>query len=815
MIRWLKRIARIAFLLLLVSIGVGSVIAWRSVARQQGLVTLAANGQPSLSANVSIRRDSIGVPHIRAKSREDAYFALGFAHAQDRLWQLEMNRRIASGELSEVLGEPALSTDRFIRTLGVRQAAEKQYAKLPEEARAALQAYAAGINAFIDQEMAAPPIEFWLTQTSPGHWRPVDSVAWLIMMALDLGGNFNQELTRLALARTMSVDEFWQVFPPYADDPVPQSADWAQLYRTLGIYKKDGKQAQLPGRLSPFLEAGVEGLGSNNWVVSGARTESGKPLLANDPHLGLTVPAIWYFAQLEAPGLDVIGATLPGVPGVVLGRNRRIAWGFTNTGPDVQDLYLEQIDATDAKRYHTPDGFAAFAERQEIIKVRGKADVALTVRATRHGPVVTDVLPAAADSIDSSRYQVALRWTALDDDNASFLAIEGLARANSVDEARQALKFNVAPAQNVALADVDGGTGFIAAGRIPVRKPENDLKGLAPAPGWDAKYDWESVIPFDDLPQSFNPSNGMIATANQKITAPEYLPFITFDWTAPDRFNRIMALLKARDRHSVESFRAIQADVTSLAAQRLVPYFRKGEAASTHRLADTARAATKEFDGVMRSDAAAPLIFSAFADQLARVIVLEKLPAAASANYGGINRDFRHALDKILARNDARWCDDPKTPAVESCDDAVRIAYDRALDDLVRLYGDDVSRWRWGVAHAARSEHRPLGRIAALAPFFDIVVPTGGDAYTVNVGRLNLNDRAAPFTNRHAASLRAIYDLSDLEKSRFIYQAGQSGNVLSRHYRDLSDLWARNQDLPLTLDPQGPFDELTLTMSGR
>ena len=365
------------------------------------------------------------------------------------------------------------------------------------------------------------------------------------------------------------------------------------------------------------------------------------------------------------------------------------------------------------------------------------------------------------------------------------------------------------------IADVDGGIGFIAAGRIPIRKPDNDLKGLAPALGWDSRYDWDGVISFDDLPQSFNPPEGLIATANQRIHGKDYPYHLTFDWTPPDRFDRIVELLRARDKHTIASFRAMQADVRSLPAMRFLPRFRAAEAASGHRLAERARGAAKDFDGDMRADATGPLIFSAFADQLARAVVLNKLPQPAAAGYGGTNRDFRVALEKILTRDEARWCDDEATPANETCENIVRIAYDRALDDLARLFGDDVGQWRWGAAHAARSEHRPFSRVPLLARFFDIATPTGGDAYTINVGRLNLGDRNAPFINRHASSLRAIYDLSDLDKSRFIYQTGQSGNILSHHYRDLAEIWGRVEDLPLSLDPSGPFQELTLTIDQR
>ncbi|MET0605553.1 MAG: penicillin acylase family protein [Beijerinckiaceae bacterium] len=810
-VRWTRRIVRAVILLALIAIGVGAVIGLQSLPRNEGVVALKRDaGAPSVSADVSIRRDRMGVPHIKAQSRQDAYFALGFAHAQDRLWQLEMHRRIASGTLAEILGEPGLVTDRFIRSLGVRRAAEQQYARLPQEARASLEAYAAGVNAFVEQEMIAPPMEFWFTRSQPGRWAPVDSVAWLMMMALDLGGNYNHELIRLALARTLSREDIWRVLPPYADDPVPSSADWPTLYRDLGVYNKNAKQAALPGPISPFISAGIDGLGSNNWVLSGARTQTGKPLLANDPHLGLTAPAIWYFARLEAPGLDVIGATLPGVPAVVLGRNRKIAWGFTNTGPDVQDLYLEQIDPGDPKRYRTPDGSAAFAEHDEIIKVKGKPDVVMKVRATRHGPVMTDVLPGVADYLETNRYQIAMRWTALDPENLAIVATDALAQAGTVAEARDALRDYVAPMQSVVIADSDGGIGFVAAGRLPVRKPDNDLKGLAPALGWEAKYDWGGDVPFDELPQALNPPDGVIATANQRIHSPDYPHHVTYDWTSPDRYNRIIALLAAREKHTAESFRAIMGDVKSLAAERLLKHFRSAEAASQHRLADRARAAASSFDGTMTAESAGPAIFSSFADQLTQSVFFDELPRTVIAGYAASGRDFRHGLDKVLAANDERWCDDVRTPVRETCDDMVRATYDRGLDELVRLYGEDVANWTWGRVHAARSQHRPLGAVPTLARFLDVVSPTGGDSYTINAGRLNLGDRNAPFANRHAASLRAIYDLSDLDRSRFIFQTGQSGNVLSRHYRDMADRWAKVEDLPLTMRPDGPMRELTL-----
>ena len=809
--KWLKRLALLV--LAIAAIGIAGIAAtgWMSLPQVAGEITLEKSGGLP-AAPVSIKRDANGVPHIEAASLNDAAFAMGFVHAQDRLWQLEMNRRIASGRLAEILGAPGLETDRFIRALGVRQAAEKQLANLPRDLQDALNAYAAGINAYVAQGLKARPAEFWILGAQPGRWEAADSVAWLIMMALDLGGNYNNELFRLGLARDFTTEKIWQLMPQYPGDPLPTDTDFAALYKKLGVFKS-APSADAGGALKQaerlFLNDGVEGLGSNNWAVSGARSATGKPLLANDPHHGLTAPAIWYFARVKAPGLDVAGATLPGTPNVVLGRNAKIAWGFTNTGPDVQDLYLEEVDASDPKRYRTPDGFAAFTERREIIKVKGAPDVTLNVRATRHGPVISDVVQAAQDILDTKRFALALRWTALDEDNSSATAGHRLNFAQNIDEAIAALKFFTAPMQNVVIADSDGKIAYQAAGRFPLRKAENDLKGLVPAPGWEARYDWEGWLDFDKLPREINPERGWIATANQRIHAPEYQPPLTHDWTLPYRQQRIEEMMAATPRHSIDSFRAIHGDIVSLAAKKLAPELHKAAAQSKHKLAEAARAAIKGFDGVMAAEKSAPLIFSSFADQLAQAVFSDDLgPARSRAVYG--RRDFRQALENALAA-DSAWCDDITTPAKETCAGQSAAAFDKALDDLAKRYGDDLSKWNWGEAHQARSEHRPFGRVAALAKWFDVTSPTGGDTYTVNVGRLQLFNRAAPFTNQHAASLRAIYDLADLDNSRFIYQTGQSGNILSRHYRDMAGPWARIDYLPLTLSPKGAMSELKLT----
>lgn len=746
-------------------------------------------------AEIRVVRDAHGIPHVFASSDRDAYFAIGLLHAQDRLWQLEMNRRIVAGRLAEVLGPAALDTDRFLRTIGVRRNAEAIVQRLDERSREALQAYADGVNAGIDIVRRKPwklSPEFLLIGVRPEPWTLADSIGWQTMMAWDLSANHANELLRFALSERLSTAQLEQLFDT---DPPQKTADFARLYAGLDR----GSAVALLETMPP---GNVDGIGSNNWVVDGRRSVSGKPLLANDPHLGLNSPALWYFAHLSAPGLDVIGATLPGLPAVVLGRNKRIAWGYTNTGPDTQDLFLERIDPNDPGRYQTPDGFARFEQRTELIKVKGAPDVSLVVRGTRHGPVISDVHPQAGEAMRgrrlAERYVLSFQWPALTPEDATVRAGLALNRAGNWDEFVAALRDFTSPQQNIVYADVDGRIGFVAPGRIPRRKPENDLRGLAPAPGWDARYDWDGYLPFDALPRIDRPETGVVVTANQDIRPPGYPHFISAEWTLPHRHDRIVERLAARERHDVESFASIQADVVSQAVVDLLPILRR--ARPTSEAAKSALAKLGAWRGQMSVDAAEPLIATAWIDRLRRLVfedeVGEKLFPLVERQ-----RVRYRALVRALTREDhAAWCDDIRTPAAESCAALVDRALEESVQDLVRRYGADPSAWRWGAAHVAVSDHRPFSKVAALAKLFEIRVPTPGDADTVNVGRPNPWDPQEPFASRWAASLRAIYDLSNPDNSRFIHSTGQSGHVLSPHYRDLADHWARVEFVPMVTD---------------
>jgi penicillin amidase len=835
---WMKRAALGLVAAALLAGAGAAVYVQRSFAQLDGSIVVAGLGNA-----VQVRRDGADVTHIRAQSPQDAWFSMGYVHAQERTWQLEFNRRVMHGQLSEVFGPATVETDKLMRSLDIMGAARRQYAGLPLYAREALQAYSRGIQAFHNNRPQALPPEFHVLGVKPGGaqgavWEPEDSVGWALMMALDLGGNWGNEFARLSVAKTLDTDRLWQLMPPYPGEPPAASADLAALYRQLGVFRAGGAvpvAAALPperreGPLSRQISAGMlawadeltrnagtnEGKGSNNWVLAGTRTVSGKPLLANDPHLGLSAPAIWYFAGMQAPAgqasdgtpiaaIDVVGATLPGLPFVVLGRTNRVAWGFTNTGPDVQDLYLEQINPADPSQYRTPQGWAPFTVREETIRIKGASDLELKLRSTRHGPVLSDVQKVHAEVLDLGKYVLALRWSALDADNQTVLAGLQTNQAQSVDELFEGLSHYHSPMQSVVAADDQGRIRFKAVGRVPLRDPANDIRGVAPSPGWDARYDWTGWLPYAQTPED-DGAKGWVATANQRITAPDYTHYLTQDWALPYRYERIEQLIGATEKHDANSMQTIHSDVISLATRRLLPHLLQAQ--STHPLAAAAQVQLKGFDGVMDANAAAPLVFAAWTDELARGLIIPRIGEDRfAATYG--KRDYRAGIERMLERNDPWWCQ-PTTCAEQSA-----AALGRALDRLQAAYGADPAQWRWGAAHPALSAHRPFGNVAALARYFDVSVPSHGDSYTVNVGQYNAGEAKGPFVNRHAASLRAVYDLADLEQSRFIYQTGQSGLVFSPRYRDMSSAWAQTGYRSLQRSPANWVHQLTLAPAAK
>ena len=634
----------------------------------------------------------------------------------------------------------------------------------------------------------------------------------MLMMAYDLGGNWQKELQRLELSEFLSTKEVWDVVEPYTADELMSNMDFAMMYRDMNVFNptpsiRGTRSQNLPSTELAVTDLGgsKDGLGSNNWAISGKHTVSGKPLLANDPHLGLSTPAAWYFAHLDAPGLNVIGATLPGIPAVVLGHTEKYAWSYTNTGPDVQDLYIEQLDPKNPGMYRGPDGPLPFKVRQEIIDIKGAPPLRFLVKETRHGPVISDSYARAKRAIDTDKFALALRWTAFDLKNQSVAALLEMNQSADLDSFKQALRKNYAPMQNVVMADTEGNISYQAAGVAPQRTLHQGLYGIAPAPGWDKQYDWTGYVPYDHLPTSNNPEQGWIATANQKIIAENDPNPLTADWEAPTRYDRIVDLIKSKSTHDLDSMKTMQADTLSLGATPLLELFLSGK--PTHPLGPQALELIKGFDGNMKGDSTAALIFNAWADQLTQN-VFSRLSYLFTENYG--SRNFRVPLIRLVKDPNSTWCDNPATPAIESCAESSNDAFNKALDKLSAQFGSNPKNWVWQNAHVAVSEHRPFSKVPVLGSLFNLTQPISGDSFTINIGRLELLRAPNPFETKQAASLRAIYDLSDLEKSLFIYQAGQSGWVQSKLYRNMGPLWAKDEYLPLQMKPENITRQLDL-----
>jgi penicillin amidase len=786
-LKWIGGGAALLVALVALAAGAGYIALKNTVPAATGSLTIAG-----LSAPVEIVRDREGVPHVFARTTDDLHCALGFLHAQERLWQMELIRRTGQGRLSEIFGERTFTTDVFLRTLDLYGHAERSVAALAPEARKTLEAYARGINAFLERktgllEPRLPP-EFLLVRHQPEPWRPADSVLVIKMMALQLSTNINHELMRLAFAaHGLNAAEIEDLMPLDAGEAPPPMPEIAQLYPLRRMAATERGAAAATAQLDDLVGDGA----SNNWVVSGARTKSGRPLLANDPHLRLTAPSVWYLAHLalERPGaapVNVVGASLPGVPTIVLGRGDSLAWGFTNTGADVQDIFIERINPDNPREYQTPDGWQPFATDNMAIAVKGERTRSVERRRTRHGPV----LPGFYRNLEGTLgpgYVAALQWTALSDDDTTIAAGMFDPGVRTVADVMERMRQYVAPMQSVVVADTAGAIGLIAPGRIPVRDAANKVAGRAPVPGWDGIYDWKGFLKFEDLPRVINPPEGAMGTANARIVPTSYPHHLTYDWDADFRQQRLNELIVTRSEHDVGTMRAAQADVLSPAYARLQPLMIAAAEAGGGVDVSVLDQLTS-WDTSMSVDAPEPLIFTAWMREAVRVIYRDDLGPVFERYF-----DSRAtALIRLLeGRAKARdWCNERTTPERESCGQVLAAALNAALKDLERRYGKDRSKWRWGRVHVALGEHRPFGAVARLAPYFNIEVPSPGGDYTLNRGKMEFGDEQ-PFANRHASSYRAIYDFADLERSLYMQTTGQSGNPLSPHYRSFAERWAK------------------------
>ena len=766
----------------MVPLAIGS-CSWLSLPSYDGAETV-----PGLGAPVEIVRDAHAIPHIYAQSAKDGAFAMGYVHAQDRLWQLELQRRTGQARLSEIVGESGIETDRFLRTLGLYRVAERNFERLAPDVKAVYEAYAAGVNAWLETRSGLLPLEFQLLGHEPEPWRPADSLVWLKLMAWDLGDNFRDELLRARLADRIDREQLQDLWAQHPDDPRPGPHAGVPAFQPAGIDFAALEKAAPAQRAS--------GLGSNAWVISGEHTESGRPLLANDPHLRLEIPSVWYLAHISTPEFGIVGATLPGLPLPILGRNRNLAWGFTNTGSDVQDLFIERIDPEDPARYLAPEGSLPFTVRTEIIGVSGGEPVELTIRETRHGPVISDLLDEDDEFLEAG-HVLALSWTALDEDDLSAQAVVRATTAADGESFIEALRDLAVPQQNIVFADRDGNIGYVAPGRVPIRASG---QGHMPVPGWTGAHDWVDRIPYEALPRASNPASGRIVTANNRMVPPDYPHYLTDDWAAPYRAQRIEALLDARPTHDLASLTAIQQDLVSLAAARLTPVL----LALAEPSNETIRQALEmldRWDHGMQRDRAEPLIYMAWLRELMRVLLADEL--------GPVFEDYRRIRTEVIHRalsERTQWCDDVTTAEAESCADAVSRALEVSLEYLASNYGSEMGEWRWGEAHAVRMNSLILGEIPVVGSWFEVTRTTGGEPATVKAGGFDVTDPDRPFGQDHGAGYRAVYDLGNPEGSVFVISTGQSGNPLSPYYRDYATPWRDGRYLPMRID-RGAVEE--------
>ncbi len=810
-----RRKALAAIVVVLAVLGVAAyLLARRSLPLVDGAIT--ASG---ISAPVEIIRDADAIPHIFAATKRDAFYGLGYVHAQDRLWQMEFQRRIGHGRLSEIFGRATLPQDRFLRTVGFGRAARAAWETLPDWATDQLDAYVAGINAFLaTHHGTALPPEFTLLQLEPEPWTGVDVLVWVKMMAWDLSANYVFELLRRDLVRAVGPDRAAQLMPPYAADGLSILPRASTTKDTKELIPKESSSvspvasswvpasSRAPGSswsaafaaslatgeaaVADFLlgSASAEAIGSNNWVVDGTLTATGKPLLANDPHLGTRLPSTWYLAHMSAGDFDVIGATLPGVPAVALGRNRFIAWGATNVAADVQDLYRERIDATGR--------FAEFRGTQEplqviseTIAVKGGDPIRVEVRLTRHGPLVSDAIDAAsADAPDSQRRPplepLAFRWTALDPDDSTVPGVLLLNEAKNWGDFTRALRDVVVPSQNFVYADVDGHIGYYAPGRIPIRAAGD---GSAPADGWTGDAEWTGWVPFEALPHTFDPPEHFIVTANHRPAPADYPYVLGLEWPEAYRAQRITDLISGNKagRFRPGDFAAFQRDTVSLHARALLPLpleRARPEGAHDREAID----ALRSWDADARGDSNAAAIFEAWFLRLAPALAGDDLGPLITDSYRERFSFITRFVINTLTTPDSAWCDDVGTAERETCEQTITKALHDAVTDLTTRLGGDIRQWRWDAVHQAIFPHQGLDAVRLLRPLMSRSMPAAGDWSTVNAGPVAA-DR--PFEQRHVPGYREIVDLSPGNDSRFLADVGQSGHPLSPHYDDFLADW--------------------------
>jgi penicillin amidase len=779
---------------------------------------------PALDAPVDVYRDPQGIPHIFASTEHDLFFAQGFVHAQDRFWQMDMNRHASAGRLSELLGSAGLETDRFLRTLGWERVAREELAMMDDENVTILEHYAAGVNAYLagrsNAELSAEYLILPLLNRgyAPNPWEPLNSLTWAKAMAWDLGkSKLNIEIDRSLMLAELTPEQVAELFPPYpADKPVivndqspftpsEVSSVPAPDYAPAVLAALQQLSARLDS-LQPFLDlAGGEFLGSNSWAVSGDLSASGSPMLANDPHLDVGIPHIWYQVGLHCRPVgpdcpdDMIGFSFPGVPGIIIGHNARIAWGFSNVGPDVLDLYIEKINPDNPDQYEVNGEWVDMQVLTETIIIGASKTEELTVRITRHGPIISEVHGTLAEEDFAERvgidlpehYAIAISWTALQPGLTLQAVTLEMTRAQNWDEFRQAASNFAVPSQNLLYADVDGNIGYQMPGRIPIRAGGAD--GRYPAAGWNDDSEWAGFIPFDQLPYSFNPPEGFIVTANNAVVDDTYPYFLNDVWANGYRAQRILDLIQAAPG-PIDSayFKTIQTDNFNSNAAVLLPVFM--QVSLTDDSLEEYRSLFDGWDYQMDLDSPAAALFASFWKQLLAAAFHDEIPEDF---WPDGNTRWITIVHSILDHPSDPWWDDVTTPETEQRDDIMRAAFSAAVADLEDRLGSDASAWTWGDLHLVYYKHQVMGNFPVISSAFDRgPFRVAGGTSIVNASGWSASEPDFRIAGS-SASFRMIADLADWSNSLIVMPVGQSGHAGHLHYVDLTDLWRLFEYYPM------------------
>lgn len=811
-----------AFVLLIFFIIVGAWVTVRRSFPDTGGITV-----PGLDAEVEVVRDPSGVPHIYASTPHDLFMAQGYVHAQVRFWQMDFWRHIGSGRLGEMFGESQLETDKFLRTLGWAEIAEQELRDSDPNVRALLEAYAAGVNAYLaDHKGASLSLEYVILRlTNPGYvpepWTPQHSLTWAKVMAWDLGGNMSEEIQRAVLTPLLGPERLEELYPPYpAMHPVIVPDMAGRAPQDEGTAASDTHiPPSLLHALSTRVQAlqgltggGLSGIGSNNWVIAGERTTTGLPLLANDMHLGIQMPSIWYENSLHCMevGPDcpyaVSGFSFAGVPAVIVGHNADIAWGVTNVNPDVQDLYLERINPENPNQYQVNGEWVDMETREETIHIAGGESETITVRQTRHGPLLSDFdedLEALSQlgAGPVGPMAISLRWTGLEP-SSILRAVFHLNLASDWREFQAALQHWDVPSQNFVYADVSGNIGYQTPGRIPIRARGD---GSSPVPGWTDEYEWTGYISFDELPTSFNPPEGYIATANNAVAGPEYPRFLGTSWDYGYRADRIQELIQQAGTLSIEDIQRIQADNYHAMGPILIPLLESLDLEPHGDGSEPDREDLREYVALLSGwdyqndmDSAPAALFNAFwrhliLDTFADDLPLDWLPDDS--------RGFM-VISQLLESPTNPWWDDRSTSTPEDRDMIMRQALTDAVQELRTALGEDPKGWSWGDLHTATFRNQSLGQ-SGIAP---IEALFNRGPYAVGGGSSIINatgwDVWKGYQVRSLPSERMIVDLSDFDNSLWIHPTGQSGHAFHRHYADMVDLWRQVGYRPMLWTPE-------------